>query len=65
MHNLCGAIWGAIVDDEDVELVARRLHGAITRIDDGLAECENDTDDFLDVLLLVVGRDDDNAISHL
>ena len=64
MHDLRGAVGGAVVDDEDVELVACRLHSPITGIDDGLAECENGTDDFLDVLLLVVGRDDDNAIAH-
>ena len=48
MNDLCRSVRTSIIDDEDMEALLQREHGA---------------NDFLDVLYLVVGGDDDNTVA--
>ena len=50
MHDRSCSGGRAVVDDEDVE---------------SLLERENGTNNFLDILLLVVGRDDNNTVAGM
>ena len=48
LHNLCRAVGRTVVNDQDMKLLFQSEHGP---------------DNLLDVLLLVVGGDDNNAVA--
>lgn len=50
MHDGCGAVWTAVINNQDVKK---------------LVQCEDGTDNLLDVFLLIVRWNDDDAIAFV